>query len=111
MTPEKIQKVVTLFTNEAQKIYGSCLQSVILYGSCARGDYTADSDIDILVLLDIPQNRISAERKRILEITDQLDLEYDVVLTPVLQSQQTFDRYLQVSGYYQNVRAEGVYYA
>ncbi|HCT92247.1 MAG TPA: hypothetical protein DF613_12845 [Lachnospiraceae bacterium] len=27
---------------------------VILYGSCARGDFSNDSDIDILILLNMP---------------------------------------------------------
>ena len=35
------------------EIYGNHLKTVILYGSYARGDYTEDSDIDIMVLLDL----------------------------------------------------------
>jgi len=35
-------------------IYGRRLQAVILYGSVARGQQEADSDIDILVLLSGP---------------------------------------------------------
>ena len=34
--------------------YGSRLQSVVLYGSEARGDAEPDSDIDVLVLLTGP---------------------------------------------------------
>lgn len=111
MTPKKIEEVVSLFTSEAKKVYGSALQEVILYGSCARGDFAPDSDIDIMVLLDVPQERINAERKKILDTSDQLDMTYDVVLTPVFQSKKTFDRYLPASKFYQNVRTEGVRYA
>lgn len=55
MTEEKIREVVERFAEEAKKIYGVRLQSIILYGSCACGDFEKDSDIDILVLLEVSQ--------------------------------------------------------
>ena len=79
MTEEKIHTVVKCFAEEARKIYGSKLQKIILYGSCVRGDFKIDSDIDILVLLNVESEEISAERKRILDVTDRLDLDYDEV--------------------------------
>ncbi|GAB4464966.1 MAG: hypothetical protein Kow0070_27150 [Anaerolineales bacterium] len=36
------------------KCYGERLKGVILYGSMARGEATAASDIDLLVLLEPP---------------------------------------------------------
>ncbi|MCI8293473.1 MAG: nucleotidyltransferase domain-containing protein [Hespellia sp.] len=108
MTETKIRDVVEKFAKEAKGIYGKKLQEIILYGSCARGDFAVDSDIDILVLLDVPKEDISVERKKILDVSDQLDLEYDVVLSPVFQNYQLFQKYMSVSGLYQNVRKEGV---
>lgn len=37
MGEEKIRAVVTQFAREANKIYGTALRDVILYGSRARG--------------------------------------------------------------------------
>lgn len=54
MIEEKIRKVTEKFALEAKKLYGTALRQVILYGSCARGDFGKDSDIDIMVLLDVP---------------------------------------------------------
>ena len=80
----------------------------MLYGSCARGDYEEDSDIDILLLLNVPSEKLAEERKKIFAVADRLDLEYEVVLAPVLQSYEVFENYLSVSPYYQNVQREGV---
>lgn len=108
MTEEKIRTVVECFAKEARKIYGPKLQEIILYGSCVRGDFEVDSDIDVLVLLNVPSEEISMERKRILDVTDRLDLAYDVVLAPVFQSFHLFEKYRAVSVFYQTVQKEGV---
>lgn len=111
MTEEKIREVVQLFASEAKRIYGPALRRVILYGSCARGDFGQDSDIDIMVLLDSPAEKMNEERKKILDASDHLDLVYDVVLTPVFQNYQQFEHYMPVSGFYQNVKKEGITFA
>lgn len=108
MTEEKIRVVVEKFAEESKKIYGVKLQGIILYGSCARGDFEKDSDIDILVLLDVPADEINRERKRILDVSDRLDLDYDVVLAPVFQNYQLYEKYRAVSVFYQNIQKEGV---
>ena len=108
MTEEKLEIVLKLFADEVKKIYGSKLRRIILYGSCARGDFMQESNIDVMILLSVPQDEISVERKRILDVTDQLDLEYDVVLAPVFQNEELFRRYLPISGFYQNVQRDGI---
>lgn len=111
MTEEKIQEVVTLFTSEVKQIYGNNLCQVILYGSCARGDFEQDSDIDIMILLNVPPENINEERKKIIDVSDRLDLNYDVVLTPVVQNYERFLHYMPASRFYQNVQKEGVRFA
>lgn len=108
MTEKKIREVLDKFAEEAKKIYGTKLESLILYGSCTRGDFENDSDIDILILLNVPLESINSERKRILDISDKLDLEYDVVLAPVVQNYELYQKYISVSVFYQNVEREGV---
>lgn len=108
MTSEKIEEVVRLFAAEAREIYGNKLNRIILYGSCARGDFEADSDIDLLILLDVDQKQLTFERSKITDLSDRLDLDYDVVLAPVFQNVQMFDQYSPVSVFYQNIRKEGV---
>ena len=108
MTEEKIRLAAENFAREAKKIYGSKLQKIILYGSCVRGDFKEDSEIDLFVLLDVAADEISRERKRILDVADRIDLDYDVVLAPVFQCLQLYEKYGGVSVFYQTIRREGV---
>ena len=39
MTKERIMEIVNAYVNDARIIFGTKLKSVILFGSCARGDY------------------------------------------------------------------------
>jgi predicted nucleotidyltransferase len=48
-TPAEVLQVIK---KNLSKALGGRLEGVVLYGSCARGEDTAESDIDILVLLD-----------------------------------------------------------
>lgn len=48
-----MKELLDKYIAELKKIYGTHLQEVILYGSYARGDFKDDSDIDIMILLDI----------------------------------------------------------
>ena len=108
MTAEVIRKVVQEFAAQAAGVYGDSLSAVILYGSCTRGDFETDSDIDLFVLLDVAPDKISDERGKINRLSDRLDLEFDVVLSPVVQSREVYERYLPTSVFYQNVEQEGI---
>ena len=108
MTAEIIKLVIESFAEEVKRIYGEKLQSVILYGSCARGTFQDDSDIDVLLLLDVPKEHLAEERRKIFAISDRLDLEYDVVLAPVLQSKDVYENYLPVSAFYQEIQKSGI---
>lgn len=108
MVNDKIHEIVSLFADEAKSIYGNKLEEVILYGSCARGDNDSDSDIDILLLLSVPPQEIGTERNKIFDIADKIELKYDVVLAPVFQSLEIYNKYMPVSVFYQNIDREGV---
>lgn len=108
MHKEKIKSIVEQFTLEIKKKYGTALCHVILYGSCARGDFSNDSDIDILILLDISPEELGRARKQISYIADQIDLDYDVVLAPIVQNDDLFLQYMPVSAFYQNIQREGI---
>ncbi len=62
-----------------ERIYGSRLRGVYLYGSAARDQLTPDSDIDIAVVLDHIPSR-SREHDRTSELGAEVSLEYGTVV-------------------------------
>ena len=52
MVQKKYQKAIREFVERALKSYGDRIESIVLFGSVARGDAGEDSDTDILVVWD-----------------------------------------------------------
>ena len=87
---------------------GDKLDKVILYGSYARGDYDSESDIDIMVLADIPRENANRVWEQIWDITGDLDLEYDIVVSVHITDCATFYKFINDLPFYMNVMREGV---
>jgi len=106
------QSTLNIITNKvvqaAKESLGSRLDKVILYGSYARGDYDNESDIDIMVLADIPLDSCNRERVKIRDILGYIDLDYDVVLCLNVTDSNTFNKYIEDLPFYVNVSKEGV---
>ena len=79
---ERIAKTLRHIAPEAE---------TIVYGSESRGEARADSDIDLLILLDAP--RLSPERE--MEITSSLyELEVDtgVIISPLILTREQWEK-------------------
>ena len=81
--PLSIQNLLNEYTNELIKIYGKYLRAVMLYGSYARGDYRKDSDIDIMILLDLDDMEIKQYRHALSGFTYDFNLEHDIDIKPI----------------------------
>ena len=107
MYPE-IQNEIREFVMQIKKCFGRNLEKVILYGSYARGDYDETSDIDIMVLVSLPDEGIRQNEDRIYDEAFELELKYGKVLSPVIKNQDFFEYWSDTLPFYRNVRMEGV---
>ena len=111
MTREKILKEIKRRLEEA---FGDRLRGVVLYGSEARGESNADSDLDFLVLLKGPVE-FGEELMKIIEALYPLQLEilgtpddpYDRLIHAIPVDAKVFEA--QEYFLYRNAKEEGVW--
>ena len=105
MDKQTISTIVQTCKEALSTYYGARLRGVILYGSMARGNAEAGSDIDLLVLLSSPFDYF-AELRKIVDLLYPIQLESDRLISakPALAS----DYELGSISLYRNAKREGV---
>lgn len=87
-------------------IYGNLIDSIILYGSVARGTQTDESDVDIAVIM---RPGATAEmHDRMLDMVVDLELACDKVLSVIRIDRDRFREWEMTLPFYQSIRKEGV---
>ena len=104
----KMMTLLQQYTEQLKLIYGRHLKAVILYGSYARGDFHADSDIDIMILLDIGDMEIKYHRHQLSDLTYDFNMDNDVDIKPIAKSQEHFNKWVGAYPFYLNIANEGV---
>lgn len=104
----RLQDILQVLTEKAKEMFGDRLDAVILYGSYARGDYDAWSDIDILVRVRLPADVLNNYSAEFSIFASRLGLAYDVFISPHLQDFATFDAWKDVLPFYRNIVHEGI---
>lgn len=70
--PKIMQDLIKQYVEEVKKIYGSHVRQIILYGSYARGDFRPDSDVDIMILVDMSDLELKAYAQQLSYMTYDL---------------------------------------
>lgn len=105
---DSVKQLLDGYVVELQNIYGTHLQSVILYGSYARGDYTKESDVDIMILLNLTDEEIKEYRHQLSEHTYDYYMTYNLDIKPIAKSKEHFMKWVDNYPFYSNINREGV---
>lgn len=107
----KIRNVLEEYVQGLFDIIGKNLKQVILYGSYARGDQNQNgeiSDIDIMILVDLNEEEIKEIEKKVIDYSYDLDLEYDILLSPIIENIDNYKNRTKYIAFYKNIEKEGV---
>ena len=110
-TKNQLDEVIRKIVGFSKETFKEKFQSVILYGSYARGDYDSESDIDIMIMVDMTREELAAYKRVINDYCTDLDLQYGILLSSKLQSRPLFNEWKDTLPYYKNVEREGIMYA
>jgi predicted nucleotidyltransferase len=102
---ERVRAIVLEYRRRLIELLGDDLDSIVLYGSQARGDATDASDIDVLCIMRKPFNYGDLVLKTS-EISAAISLDNDVVISTAFVSRQDYDN--RNIPFLMNVRREAV---
>ena len=105
---EEKQNLLKIYVESIKKIYGPHLNKIILYGSYARGDFNEDSDIDIMILLDISDIEIKDYRHQLSDTTFDFNMDHNIDIKPIAKNEDQFLHWLAAYPFYKNIDKEGV---
>ena len=106
-----IRKALNEFVQGLNDILGKSLVKVILYGSYARGEQNQNgeqSDVDVMILVNEPVENIKELQKKVLDYSFDLNLKYNILLSPMVENVDVFDHRKGFMVFYQNVQKDGV---
>ncbi len=100
------EKAVKLFIEEIRGEYGEKVDDIILYGSYARGEAGADSDVDVLIVLN---GDLSKGRERAAELATEALLKHGTIISPKMVSPENYEAMKKMKlPFIENVRNEGI---
>lgn len=107
-TGVQLKDITTQLVDVYRNIYGDDVVEIFLYGSYARKEETDQSDVDIVAI--VRGNRLDLQKKlkSIWDISADIGLENDVVVSPTVVPYDEFEKYREILPYYMNIEKEGI---
>lgn len=105
---ETIEKIKAEAPGMVRAFMKNDLVEIILYGSCARGDYEPYSDVDIALLVRGTRTDAWKYCDRIDGVAAELASKYFAVVNFVLLPFDEFEEKKSWYGYFKNIDKEGI---
>ena len=105
ISPKRLRRILKEYRTRLEETLGENLDSIVLYGSQARGDAEEGSDIDVLCVMKKSFD-YGELILRTSEITAEISLKYDVVLSRSFARLEDYET--RQTPFLMNVRREGV---
>jgi len=99
-------KQLTNMCIDIGKVYGDVIEEIILYGSYVRGQEMPESDIDIAVILRLPDT--DELHRKMIDIVVDNELELGVTLSVISIEKDNFNEWNSTLPFYKNIVKEGI---
>lgn len=102
----KIKPVLEDLKKRLRELFTDNLVQIIIFGSYINGNYDKDSDLDVFVI--IQNEDTAAFEDLLLDVTVDLSLRYDIVITAFLESRSNFIKYKNIKPFYSEIQNNGI---
>jgi len=102
---KEIKPLLKKLKSGLEQIYGKQFKRAYLFGSYARGDYSSESDVDVLIVLS-DFKKYGAELRRTSELVGNLSLDYETTVSVIFSREQEWKT--DNLPLLLNIRSEGV---
>lgn len=106
--PRNIEQAIKELIIEVKKVLKNRIIKIVLYGSYARGDYRENSDLDIMILTDLSEEKIIDIKTKIWDLAYDIGLEHDITISVLLKNINDYNYWMDTLPFYMNVEKEGV---
>lgn len=105
---DDIKLIIEEFVQKTKECLGSEIERIVLYGSYARGDFNAQSDLDIMILVHSSDSDIKKYENEIYDCAFDLELKYGKTISPIIKNSQFFEYWSDTLPFYRNIVKEGI---
>ena len=99
-------KQLTNMCIDIGEIYGDVIEEIILYGSYVRGQETSESDIDIAVILRLPDT--DELHRKMIDIVVDNELDLEITLSVITIEEDNLNEWKSTLPFYKNLLKEGI---
>lgn len=100
------KQILKKITGKLKKALGNGLIAVVAFGSRVRGDFTGESDFDVLIVV---RERNADILNKIINIFQEFELKTNIPFSPIVKSMKTFEKEKAYqTGFFRNIENEGV---
>lgn len=107
-TKQEVEKIIVELCGKVAPLFPQSRIEAILFGSYARGNADSGSDIDVLLLVDASRQDILDRNWQIGSAAAELLLNHGVMVSPIVENREYFNKNIQLLPFYRNIESEGV---
>ena len=105
---QEIHDVLLEFARRVKTVMEHHFKKIVVYGSYARGDYTENSDIDVMIFTELTEEEIKKIENTIYDISFDMQMECGVNISVIIKNEKDFNYWLGTLPFYNNIQKEGV---
>lgn len=109
--PITLKNILLEYIKGINEIVGNSLDKIILFGSYANNTQNQNgeiSDIDIMILINTDEEKIKSLEEKILDYSYDIDLKYNILLSPIVETLENYNNRTAFMPFYQNIEKKGV---